>query len=216
MIVMVLIRLSNVHEPDFQVWANFWLQIEGCTAVLTVSLTAFRTIFVSDHSNAGKEKHSPAFPSRRFLWLRGDQGTGEQNKARAFATIPSAKLTGMRTLIRGAGRESMLATGHTDETDNGTIQEIHTMSADSESVSETADRYSTHFINQVRHRDMRDHRSRTMFEIVQQNTPNIDSLNWWGGQCVRSNNHLDGVSWSELWSSQSCVPLESGWGSSIR
>ena len=139
MIVMVIIRLSNVHEADFQVWANFWLQIEGCTAVLTVSLTAFRTVFVSEPSNAGKGKHSPAYSSRRILWLRRDQSTGEQNKTRAFATIPSATLTGMRTLIRGAGRESMLATGHTDETDNGTIQVIHTMSADSESVSESED-----------------------------------------------------------------------------
>lgn len=168
MIVIVIIRLSNVHEADFQVWANFWLQIEGCTAVLTVSLTAFRTLFVSDHSNAGKEKHSPAFSSRKLLWLRGDQSTGKQNKARAFATIPSATLTGMRTVIRGAGRESMLATGHTDETDNGSIQVIHTMSDDSESVCETEDRCSTHFVNQVRHRDTRDLRSRTMFKITTQ------------------------------------------------
>ena len=166
MIVIVIIRLSNVHETDFQVWANFWLQIEGCTAVLTVCLTAFRTAFVSDRSNAGKKTHGPGFLSRRFLWRRRDQSTEEHNEARAFVTIPSATLTGMRTLIRGAGRESMLAAGHADDTINGNIQIIHTLSAESQSVSETEDRCTAHFVDQFRHRDIRDLPSRTMFNMT--------------------------------------------------
>ena len=138
MIVFVTIRVSNVRAGDFQVWAAFWLQIEGCTAILTVSLTAFRTLFFSDHIGPGpRKKTRTTDSSRRFLQLRRTQAAEGHDRAKLLVAIPSATLTGMRTLIRGGQREPMLATDHTDESNNGTIQVTHDVSVDRESISKT-------------------------------------------------------------------------------
>ena len=132
MVVIEVIRVSNVHVDDFQVWANFWIQIEGCTAVLTVSLTAFRTFFVSDHSNAGKRDTGWTHSSRRLLKLRKIRAAEGDDEAKVFITIPQATMTSMRAFIRGGRNRAMLAT---EDTDDSTIHVSHDLSRDSESVS---------------------------------------------------------------------------------
>ena len=47
MVVIAIIRISQVHSSTYNIWATFWQQLEGCVAILMVSLTAFRTLFIS-------------------------------------------------------------------------------------------------------------------------------------------------------------------------
>ena len=54
MVVIASIRLSRLWDDGATTsgWQYFWLEIEACVAVLTVSLTAVRSIFV-DNPNSG-------------------------------------------------------------------------------------------------------------------------------------------------------------------
>ena len=101
MVVIEVVRISGVYTHDFQIWADFWIQIEGCTAVLTVSLAAFRTLFISDHSSGGKEKEntgwSPSF--QRLLKPRKGQTVEGHDEAKVLITFPHGTMTSMRNFI---------------------------------------------------------------------------------------------------------------------
>ncbi|KAI9829711.1 MAG: hypothetical protein M1826_005454 [Phylliscum demangeonii] len=96
-------------------WRFFWQQMEACVAVLMVSLTALRSIFVLDHSRSGA--HVRAHPTRRkmlradvcrqrFWPSRKDYASSESSNGDdgSLPAIPSATITGLRTFIRGGGR----------------------------------------------------------------------------------------------------------------
>lgn len=95
-----VIGLNVQRTYDFT-WACFWLYIEACVAVSMISLTAFRSLFASDGSRPSDPK-SP--PWRSFAAPKAQKPnrfeTDEQN-LHALPTIPSATLSGMRTMIRG-------------------------------------------------------------------------------------------------------------------
>ena len=102
MIIIAIIRISRVHAADFEIWACFWQQLEGCVAVLMVSLTAFRTLFISKHSSSSDQRR-PKFSDtlRRRLWFSKKSSQSENEKAHVSVPIPGATMTGLRTFIRG-------------------------------------------------------------------------------------------------------------------
>lgn len=70
-------------------------------AVSMVSFTAFRSLFVSDKSNAIAKKPKPWYssPIRMFGGTKKEPSADEDSNG--LPSIPSATLTGMRTFIRG-------------------------------------------------------------------------------------------------------------------
>ncbi|KAL8630979.1 hypothetical protein Q9189_003327 [Teloschistes chrysophthalmus] len=147
MVLIAIIRISQVHTRTYNVWATFWQQLEGCVAILMVSLTAFRTLFVSSpHSSAEVKAKRPSGSERRRLWYKykgaSDEGKGSGSVERARVvdvSMPSATLTGMRTFIRGSPRASMIAAaaapaGSRDPR-HDTIHVTSVMEWDSDSVS---------------------------------------------------------------------------------
>ncbi|KAL9582366.1 MAG: hypothetical protein Q9203_005522 [Teloschistes exilis] len=72
MSIIAIVKASGIRTPSdsFDIlWELFWQQIEACLAVLMVSITAFRSIFVSNkpkataryipHPDIRKKLHSP-------------------------------------------------------------------------------------------------------------------------------------------------------------
>ncbi|KAI9799663.1 MAG: hypothetical protein M1826_005481 [Phylliscum demangeonii] len=131
MMMTAVVRISALHRRlvvlgmpltaiDFT-WKLFWQQVEACLAVLMVSLTALRSIFVTDHYRGGggrrharprssRLKMSPGASYRPRYWPRhkhyassSDDGTTPDPDPGSLPAIPSATLTGLRTFIRGGG-----------------------------------------------------------------------------------------------------------------
>ncbi|KAI9833210.1 MAG: hypothetical protein M1826_000123 [Phylliscum demangeonii] len=122
MMMIAVVRVSVQHRHvvvlgmpltavDFT-WNLFWLQTEACLAVLMVSLTALRSIFVSDNYRGGghararpiRPHMSPATLSRQRFWPSRKKlasSDGADSDARGLPSIPSATITGLRTFIRG-------------------------------------------------------------------------------------------------------------------
>ncbi|KAL8749804.1 MAG: hypothetical protein Q9184_006660, partial [Pyrenodesmia sp. 2 TL-2023] len=98
MCVVALVRASGLTLGDFmdETWAVFWQQIEACVAVMLVSITTFRSFFVSTESRVSPRKRSPTNGqvSRKpvVYWTKRAGIT--------LPSIPSATLTGLRTFIR--------------------------------------------------------------------------------------------------------------------
>ena len=120
MVFTVIIRLSEVRStlPINISWDIFWQQMEASVAVLVVSLTAFRALFVEGSGSRGNKKRAAASPryeqDREKLKGRGSwwrtppkvtpTSTRVVNDGKGrrlpYVSIPSATMTGIRTLIR--------------------------------------------------------------------------------------------------------------------
>ena len=105
MIVIAVIRISGFiyHDAFDEGWVYLWQQIEACISVSTISLTAFRTMFVA---NASRRQPSPWQRSWNSSWRKrfkksSEVSTGEEGGELDDLTIPSATLSGMRTMIGG-------------------------------------------------------------------------------------------------------------------
>jgi len=51
-------------------WVNFWLQVEAAVAVMIVSITAYRSLFVMNKSSNGKSPKQQSTSYKRKLWSR--------------------------------------------------------------------------------------------------------------------------------------------------
>jgi len=80
-------------------WVNFWLQVEAAVAVMIVSITAYRSLFIMNKSSNGKSPKQHSTTYKRKLWSRGRQ----QGHEVQLPTLPNPALTGMRTVIGRAG-----------------------------------------------------------------------------------------------------------------
>lgn len=81
---------------------NFWLQVEAAVAVMIVSITAYRSLFVSDKmSNRNSPRHYTSIETirKRILSRRRDKADAVQLPT---LKVPDPALTGMRSVIRGA------------------------------------------------------------------------------------------------------------------
>lgn len=89
------------------VWLAFWSQQECSIAIIMVSLSAFRSFFIANSSDnsPGKNQASPQwrFKLARKYWNMGDSGESDTHH---LPQIPSATLTGMRTMIAEAGADA--------------------------------------------------------------------------------------------------------------
>ena len=105
MIIIAIIRISRVHAADFEIWASFWQQFEGCIAVLMLSLTAFRTVFVQKkQSSSDQQKPSQSYLRRRLFSSSKNSGEAAGDaEAKLSVEVPGATMTGMRTFIGGSG-----------------------------------------------------------------------------------------------------------------
>ena len=102
MIIIAVIRISRVHASDFNIWAPFLQQLEACIAVLMLSLTALRTLYVSAKRTQEQQRNKKIYSTRKYLWPSSKK---LQDEPYIQLDMPSTTLTGMRTLI--ASNQSM-------------------------------------------------------------------------------------------------------------
>ena len=100
---MACILVSGLRDRGMidGTWYLFWLQLQASTAVLVYSFTAFRALFVAEKAKARARKSNlcHSSPIRQLRKVTNDTWYGGNRIL--FQSFPSAKLTGMRTLIRG-------------------------------------------------------------------------------------------------------------------
>lgn len=107
MAVIACVRVSGIRVTGSfdDTWNLFFQHMEACIAVTMVSLTAFRSVFISGESKENLKKPKP-WHSLRLRRPRTKQHNDllDEN-SNHLPTIPSATLSGMRTFIQG-GRKS--------------------------------------------------------------------------------------------------------------
>lgn len=115
MIFIAIIRASKMRigpdDLDFM-WMTFWHQIEASTAVIMISFSAFRSLFVARESRLRQDRNrhlhwymckknqAAAATTRRWMKLRSE------NETNGLPEIPRAMMTGMDTFIRGERTEN--------------------------------------------------------------------------------------------------------------
>ena len=125
MILVAIVRRTGLeyHGTFDTVWLFTWHHIEACVAVIMISITAFRSIYVSSLQTSRARKQqankkpwysSPAAAIRRKRAL----DRKDDDFVAGLPTIPSATLTGMRTFIQG-GRRTGTGLQSTTSTPNG-------------------------------------------------------------------------------------------------
>lgn len=108
MIAVAAVRTAGIrqHHQHYQsvdvVWEDFWLVFEACTAVSTVSFTAFRSLFIWEASKAREKNARPPWYSvpREQVWNRQKRSADDISTLH-FPTMPTATKTGLQTLIHG-------------------------------------------------------------------------------------------------------------------
>ena len=121
--LIAIVRVSGIryHGNIDYTWIFFWQHIEVCVAISMVSLTAFRSLFVTTKRQAAAIKAKPWYSSQT-LRLRATKreklGSGGHEK---LPSIPSATITGMRTFIRGGQRMTTLDSEAGHEHSEGTL-----------------------------------------------------------------------------------------------
>ena len=96
MVIINIISISAGNIINDQIdttWAVFWLQAEAAAAVMVVSISAFRALFVVDNSKNYKGLQQ-SLSSRRWLWSRS------RTAHAGLPSIPLRTMTGAKTLIR--------------------------------------------------------------------------------------------------------------------
>ena len=79
MIVISIINTSSIHTSgEFfdLVWKLFWQQVEACSAVIVVSLTAFRSFFIAKNRKLDNTKAEFGIFQRFQSWLSSKKKSG--------------------------------------------------------------------------------------------------------------------------------------------
>ena len=108
MIIIAIVRGSGFHNNNANdpVWTLFWHQVEGAVAIITVSITAFRSLLGIKASKARERKKRERFWFSQHRKLRArsfQKSTQDEPKTAQLPFIPGATLTGIRTFINGNG-----------------------------------------------------------------------------------------------------------------
>ena len=119
MIIIAIIRISRVHASDFEIWAPFWQQLEACVAVLMLSLTALRTLYVPAKKSQERQKNKTSHSHRKYLWPSSKQ---LQDKSYIQLGMPRDTLTGVRAVIP-TNQSTLWPIGHEDSQDLDTHSE---------------------------------------------------------------------------------------------
>lgn len=112
MIIVTIVRIAGIKRGGSGsvdiVWLAFWQQQECSIAVLMVSVSAFRSLFVQSPAQPPilrQPRSSPSEKRRGFLRRRPDPDLYDTHETNGLPQIPSATLTGMATII-GANRRA--------------------------------------------------------------------------------------------------------------
>lgn len=138
MAIIAIIRISGINLTSGVsdvVWLAFWLQQECSIAVIMISISAFRSLFVVGASN----KPAPNDFSRPWYWKRLYLKFAGSDKDTGFGLpqIPRPTLTGMRSVIRDGGQfENLVPRPHEAwaPRTTGSLQEVDTVSKESETI----------------------------------------------------------------------------------
>lgn len=116
MIISAIVQISGIRAPSHAIdvtWELFWQIVEACIAVIMVSLTAFRSLFIAHGAAAlryNRGNPNPGvrhrFDSRNF-WRKRVSDDSEESQR--LPRIPRATMTGLRTFIRGETTEESAA-----------------------------------------------------------------------------------------------------------
>ena len=125
MISVAVVRMAGMRLGENNVdvvWIEFWLQQECSIAVTMVSVSAFRSFFVASSSNDSPARRQVSRPWRtrlaRKYWNMDNSG---EDGADVLPQVPGATLTGMRTMIAGAGTETIIST-EKPEPEEGSVE----------------------------------------------------------------------------------------------
>lgn len=138
MAIIAIARMSgiNLTSKDVDiVWLAFWQQQECSVAVIMISISAFRSLFVANASKgpSPKDFSKPRYRNRLYLKFTGsDKDTGF-----GLPHIPGATLTGMRSVIRDGGQSEDLVPRPQDAWAPGktcSLQEVDIVSKESEMI----------------------------------------------------------------------------------
>lgn len=107
MIMVAIVRVTTMHTPagvwDYT-WTNLWLYVEAGTAIVMVSLTAFRTQFTLRKEERQRQERMKQPPTYRGYvksrsWLR--RRTDEEEETTGLPAIPGATMTGLMSFMKG-------------------------------------------------------------------------------------------------------------------
>lgn len=138
MAIIAIARMSGINLTSKNVdivWLAFWQQQECSVAVIMISISAFRSLFVANASKgpSPKDFSKPRYRNRLYLKFTGsDKDTGF-----GLPHIPGATLTGMRSVIRDGGQSEDLVTRPQDAWAPGktcSSQEVDIVSKESETI----------------------------------------------------------------------------------
>lgn len=138
MAIIAVARMSGINLTSGVVdivWLAFWQQQECSIAVIMISITAFRSLFVVGTSNrpSPKDFSRPRYRNRLYQKFAGsDKDTGF-----GLPQIPGATLTGMRSMIRDGGQSEDLVQRPQEALAPrkiGSFQEVNTVSTQSETI----------------------------------------------------------------------------------
>ena len=105
---IVKIAGGNIsHGQVDSAWAIFWEQAEAAIAVVVVSISAFRALFVAHRAS---KQQSPAYKlsDSRSFW------SGKPRFRQNMPTAPSPTFTGVKTFVRQAPYEASSIGGSQD------------------------------------------------------------------------------------------------------
>ena len=108
MVLVTIVRIAGIKlrgtgSVDI-VWLAFWLQQECSIAVLMLSVSAFRSLFIPSSARPPAPRHqgySPSEKRRRFLHRRPHPDSYDTHETNGLPQIPNATLTGLTTAIEG-------------------------------------------------------------------------------------------------------------------
>ena len=142
-IIICIVKLSGFRASTNTMdmtWEMFWHFIETCIAVIMVSSTAFRSLFVANWSGVNSPPNKPSLRKRLLTWgiVVGKKRAGgsDSKETEGLPEIPHATLTGMRTFIRGElDDENVVKREQCGNTDDQSISVEHEIWQKSENVS---------------------------------------------------------------------------------
>ena len=97
--ITAVVRVAGGNISHGQVdsaWAIFWLQTEAAVAVIVVSMTAFRALFVTHKASKHQSPNQQNDLSSRSIWSKRVRSRSNS------LTAPSPTFTGVRTYISQA------------------------------------------------------------------------------------------------------------------
>ena len=108
MVIVTIVRIAGMRPRGTGsvdiIWLVFWQQQECSIAVLMVSISAFRSLFIPSPAKTPRPRQHQCSPSekrRGIVRRRLDPDLYDTHETNGLPQIPNAKLTGLATVIGG-------------------------------------------------------------------------------------------------------------------